>query len=115
MLVLELGSTLWALRSGKKRVLQHVGLCEMGVILRNGLPVDANVCFWRSASYVGCNTWDLMDKARYPEYHDEIQNRLDSMVKARSPSRLLSVCVCGLLRACVLVCMLGVKQRVLMR
>eukprot|EP00884_Botryococcus_braunii_P022962 jgi/Botrbrau1/934/Bobra.0167s0045.1 len=35
----------------------------------------------KSASYVGCNTWDLMDKARYPEFHEEIMNRLDSMVK----------------------------------
>jgi hypothetical protein len=44
-----------------------------------------------SASYVGCNTWDLMDKARYPEYHDEIQNRLDSMVKVRFPIPLPSL------------------------
>ena len=31
---------------------------------------------------MGCNTWDLMDKARYDSERDEVKSRMDAMVKA---------------------------------
>ncbi|KAK9811999.1 hypothetical protein WJX73_007485 [Symbiochloris irregularis] len=33
-------------------------------------------------AYVGCNTWDLMDKSRYPSERPEIESRMDAMVQA---------------------------------
>ena len=40
------------------------------------------VCCPCRAAYVGCNTWDLMDKSRYEAMRPEIIKRLDSMVQA---------------------------------
>ena len=40
------------------------------------------LCARGRAAYVGVNTWDLMDKARYVYNRDEVSARLDAMVKA---------------------------------